>query len=423
MKFVTGNMGEHKRELQDVLFLTALQGLNYLAPLIVFPYLMVVLGAEMFGYIGFSLSIIQYLMLFVDFGFNFSATKRIAQSKHNYDELNEIFWSTLYAKLIFLLLSFFVLLIFAFGISRFQMYSQTMMIMFVMVVGNAFSFVWFFQGIGKIRVVSIINIISKLAILPLTFIFVKVPSDYTKASLILSLVYLLGGLIACFYLVKKKYIVSRVKPVKNKIFSEIKLSYPIFISTAVASIYTALFVVILGYFSNPIEVGKYTAVEKIVRGICFLILLPVTQAFYPKISSMSISGNVFGLIKKSLFAVSSIMMGAFIILYFFSDLIVSLLGDDYAGAEVLFKIMAFLPLIISAGGILGQLGLLAAGDERDKRNYQLVYVVAAVVSLISVLILVPRLFANGAAIALLVTESMVFLGMLWFNKKNLLYKK
>ena len=58
-------MGEHKRELQDVLFLTALQGLNYLAPLIVFPYLMVVLGAEMFGYIGFSLSIIQYLMLFV----------------------------------------------------------------------------------------------------------------------------------------------------------------------------------------------------------------------------------------------------------------------------------------------------------------------------------------------------------------------
>ncbi len=180
---------------------------------------------------------------------------------------------------------------------------------------------------------------------------------------------------------------------------------------------------ILGYFSNPIEVGKYTAVEKIVRGICFLILLPVTQAFYPKISSMSISGNVFGLIKKSLFAVSSIMMGAFIILYFFSDLIVSLLGDDYAGAEVLFKIMAFLPLIISAGGILGQLGLLAAGDERDKRNYQLVYVVAAVVSLISVLILVPGLFANGAAIALLVTESMVFLGMLWFNKKNLLYKK
>ena len=116
-------------------------------------------------------------------------------------------------------------------------------------------------------------------------------------------------------------------------------------------------------------------------------------------------------------------MGAFIILYFFSDLIVSLLGDDYAGAEVLFKIMAFLPLIISAGGILGQLGLLAAGDERDKRNYQLVYVVAAVVSLISVLILVPGLFANGAAIALLVTESMVFLGMLWFNKKNLFYKK
>lgn len=81
----------YKKEFWDTIYLVALQGLNYVAPLIVYPYLMIVLGAEKFGYIGFSLAIIQYLMLIVDFGFNLSATKRIAIAQNNQSELNNIF--------------------------------------------------------------------------------------------------------------------------------------------------------------------------------------------------------------------------------------------------------------------------------------------------------------------------------------------
>ena len=39
---------------------------------------MAVLGAEGFGLIGFSLQLMQFMMLAVDFGFNLSATKSIA---------------------------------------------------------------------------------------------------------------------------------------------------------------------------------------------------------------------------------------------------------------------------------------------------------------------------------------------------------
>ena len=88
-------MSDNKREIKDVVYLMALQGMNYVAPLIVFPYLMQTLGAEKFGYIGFSLSVTQYLMLIVDFGFNLTATKKIAIAKNNQAELNEIFSATL----------------------------------------------------------------------------------------------------------------------------------------------------------------------------------------------------------------------------------------------------------------------------------------------------------------------------------------
>jgi PST family polysaccharide transporter len=81
------NSGQ-QREIKDVFYLILLQGLNYVAPLLVLPYLMIKLGAEKFGYIGFSLSVCQYLMLIVDFGFNLSGTKRIALVQDNQDKLN-----------------------------------------------------------------------------------------------------------------------------------------------------------------------------------------------------------------------------------------------------------------------------------------------------------------------------------------------
>lgn len=53
-------MTDSRREIKDVLYLVALQGVNYVMPLVVFPYLMMVLGAEKFGYIGFSTALVQF---------------------------------------------------------------------------------------------------------------------------------------------------------------------------------------------------------------------------------------------------------------------------------------------------------------------------------------------------------------------------
>lgn len=414
-------MYRHNNEIKDVVFLIALQGLNYIAPLIVFPYLMKILGAEKFGYIGFSLSIIQYLMLVVDFGFNFSATKRIAQAKNDPILLKEIFYSTLLAKIALLVISFLILLLIIFGIPKFHMYSEIMLIMFIMVIANTFSFVWLFQGLGKIRTVSIINIISKLSILPLTFIFVKSSSDFIKAGFIQSLVFVLGSLLTTFFLINGKFISGKFEIKKEKIINEIKLAYPIFLSTTATSIYTSLFIIILGYYSTPIEVGKYAAAEKIMRGFCFLLFTPISQAFYHKISTMSISFPkiALDLTKKILIFVIGIMIVLFMLLFFFSSPIMHFLGKDYEGTDIIFKIMSIAPLFIASGGVLGQFGLLAMGNEQDKKNFQNVYFFAAIVALIAIFALVPHYSSTGAAIALLLTELSVFTGMLWFNKKKI----
>lgn len=415
---------EHKREIWDTIYLIALQGFNYVAPLIVFPYLIVVLGAEKFGYIGFSLAIVQYLMLIVDFGFNLSATKRVALTKDNQEELNNIFSATLLAKLGLLLLSFVILLFFAVAVPRFSIYSSTMMIMFLMVIANAFSFVWLFQGLGKIRIISIVNIISKLLILPLTFIFVKTPSDYQKAAFIQSLVYILSSIITTWVLLNNKYINDWFITTKKQILTELKASYPIFLSNAATSLYTSLFVIILAYFSTPSEVGKYTAAEKIMRGFSYLIFVPISQSFYPKISALSKgkTTEAVNLVRKITIFIGFCMCLVFVILYFFSNYVTTFLGKGYQGTTEIFRIMAFIPLFIGLGGVFGQMGLLALGTEQDKKKFQQVYLFAGAMALLAILGLIPFFHSIGAAIALFLTELVVCILMAWHSRNKIFIK-
>ena len=410
-------MSSNTREIKDVFYLVALQGINYVMPLVVFPYLMITLGAEKFGYIGFATAVTQYLMLIVDFGFNFSATKRITLAKDNQTELNNIFTSTLYAKIGLLIVSFLILVLIA-QIPRFKIYSDTTFIMFLTVIGNTFFFVWLFQGLRQIRLIAIFNVIAKLSILPLTFIFVKNDGDYLTAAFIQSSVSIFAMLISVVYVIKKKW-VKIISLIPKNVFLELKESLPIFLSSAATSIYMVSFVIILGYFSTAEVVGQYSGVERITRALCFLILIPISQAFYPKIVNLGIENKAEALmlIKKIFIFVVTAMLIVFIVMFFLSPYVVHFLGEDYKDSLLLFKIMAFVPLFVGIGGVMAQLVILALGDTDDKKKYQHIYFIAGATALISIFASIPLWGAAGAAASLLFTEVVVCILMCRFGRK------
>lgn len=399
----------NKREIKDIFYLIALQGLTYVIPLLVLPYLMKVLGAEKFGYIGFSLSVAQYLMILVDFGFNLSATKRIALAKENPAELNRIFSATVYAKMGLLLCSFIILLALSL-IPEFAVYKSTMLVMFLMVLGQAGLFVFLFQGIGEIKWISIFNCIAKVTVLPLTFVLVKSPDDVLLAAFLQGFVAVAAMLISWGMIVKKGW-VKLVKVKFQDIKTEISESFPLFLSTAATSIYTACFVLILGYFAEPEEVGQYSAVDRVMRALCYLVLVPILQVYYPKISALSKENIALARSRvKGLFAVT--LAGMFCIavfLFFCSPIMIKFLGNDYLESEYLFKIMAFVPIFVGIGGVFGQLILLAMGDKEDKKYFSRAYIIAAVVAIIGVLVLSYLYGMYGTAISLLITEISVVL--------------
>lgn len=92
-----------KNIIKNSFYLYLVQGLNYLLPLITLPYLLIVLSSEDFGKYSFAFATSQFLILLVDFGFNLSATKKIAENSESEIIVKQIYWNITIIKIFFIL--------------------------------------------------------------------------------------------------------------------------------------------------------------------------------------------------------------------------------------------------------------------------------------------------------------------------------
>lgn len=408
-------ISSNKNELLDAVYLIVLQGINQLLPLFVMPYLMLKLGAGGYGGVGYALAVVQYVDLVVTFGFNLSATKLIAQNRERKNICSSIFWNVFSAKMLLLLCTLLLLGLCVEMIPSMNKYSLVIYATLPMAIGSAFTFMWFFQGMGYIRIFSVINTISKLMLLPLIFLFVQSEEDVLYAAFFQALVFVSTAIISNIYLYHKN-LLHWSPPSWKGICEVVKDSFPLFLSSASTSVYTQLFVVVLGFYCTSEMIGRYTSAERIMRACVFLLYIPVSQVFYPHISRM-MSGRVELArqgFKNVLLLMCGLMAAVAAVLYFVGPYLANWLGETYAGLESLLRIMAFAPLFIGAGGIVGQIGLIAMGTDKDKIHFRNVYFVVSAVSVVLVLILVPAFYEYGAAWALVISEFLVLLLMTYY---------
>jgi PST family polysaccharide transporter len=83
---------------KNIGYLSMIQVVNILIPLIIYPYLILTLGKEVFGLTVFVQTVISYLIILVNFGFNLSATREISIHRSNTIKLSEIVSSVFIIK-------------------------------------------------------------------------------------------------------------------------------------------------------------------------------------------------------------------------------------------------------------------------------------------------------------------------------------
>ena len=148
------NNSDHKTLVSNFVYLSILQGLNLLLPLITFPYLVRVLGVEYFGLLSFALALTTYFQIITDYGFNSTATRDVSAVLNDKTKQLEIFNDVMSAKLFLLFFCFIVMILIVFSFEIFRTHWEIYFFSFGSVLGQAIFPVWFFQGIQKMKYIT-----------------------------------------------------------------------------------------------------------------------------------------------------------------------------------------------------------------------------------------------------------------------------
>lgn len=195
----------------------------------------------------------------------------------------------------------------------------------------------------------------------------------------------------------------------------IKQSYPLAFSAFLLLMNFNIDQLMLGIMTNSTEVGYYSASVRFV----FLAFIPASiiyQTFFPQMSKVNLEkGDIKKLLQnysKTLFAFGLIIS---IMSYTFSKEIIEITyGINYQYSIPLLKILMLNLLLGYLNRVYGN-PLIAIG----KQSQLLAAIIAgAIVNIFSNLILIPKLYAIGAAYASVLSELLVFLILLLLHKRN-----
>ena len=355
---------EAKTLASNFMWLSLLQVAGYIFPLITLPYLAQVIGAEGLGKIAFAAAIMVWIQTIADWGFNFTATRDVAQNRDNPEKVSEIFSNVFWARCTLVLLSFIVLVLLILIVPQFRENSSVILITFLMVPGHVLFPDWFFQAIEKMGYITILNLLMKLVFTAMVFIFIKQPEDYILQPLFTSLGYVVSGLIALYYIVCK-WGIKLHKPNGAGVLQTIKRSTDVFINNLAPNLYNSFSTVLLGFFGGGIANGIYDGGVKFFN-IGSQLLSIFTRTFFPFLSRRPEKHNQFA----SLTIGISIVIAA--ILYIAAPWIVQfMLSPEFTDSVIVLRILAVSLVFITLSSVYGSCYLIIHKQEQILRKITL----------------------------------------------------
>lgn len=404
---------ENRNVLSNFFSLSFLQGANYILPLITLPYLVRVLGIDNFGTVMFAQAIIVYFNLLTEFGFNMSATREISICKKNKDKVSEIFIAVFIIKAVLLVISFLLLVGIITYFDKFNQHRDIYFYTFGMVIGQALFPTWLFQGMERMKYITILNILAKLIFTICVFYFIKIREDYYFVPVLNAVGFIISGILG-LVLGIKFFKLTFVLPSKNKVICLFKDSAHLFFSNLSVSLYTATNIVILGFLTSTATVGIYSSIEKLVSAMKGLFV-PLYQALFPWISQKpkeEIRVIIQNMIKY--IAVVGLMMVAGVSLLSKKILELVFGNPELTNYHNILQIMSLISLLSGLNMLFNMVYLPALKAYIARMKIMLV---AGVINISTVFVFTYKFGIEGTAYAVVMTEVLLLImGYYYFRK-------
>lgn len=248
-------------------YITLLQVFLMLAPLITYPYLVRVLGKELYGWVLTAQMLASYFSLLIEFGSNSVCAKHVALAKNDNTVLSEIVCSVFYMRCLIAFVCFFIYIAIVMLVPSYREHCLLFLLSYGMTFNELFFPQYFYQGIEKMKLIAITNIIIKLLFIALIFVVVHSPEDYIYVPVFYAIGYAIAGIIA-MYVIFRQLKIPFSKPIPQAMYKYAKDSFSILATDIVCTIKDKVNYLLVGAYVGPESVVIYDLGLKLNNILC-----------------------------------------------------------------------------------------------------------------------------------------------------------
>ena len=398
----------NRKLLSNFIALGIVQCINLLIPLLVIPYVILKIGADMFGVISIAQVVMIYSAAIADWGFNISATRDIALYQDDRAKISRVFFTVLASKLIITAVLFILFIGLALFFPIFKNVLTIYTMGFTYVLGQALFVNWFFQGVERMHFIALATLVSRLLFVVLIFHFIHEKSDGIYFIFFLGVGNILAAclsIIAAISIYKLKFFF----PSCSNIMFELKDGWKITLSNLSINTYLYCGIIILRIFTNDFIVGYYSIAERIYFA-ARQVLAIFSQVIYPPVCQLINKGKESGkkFFRQVYFPFFILTIAGCFMLFIFSDQITHIfLKHNLALPVLLLKSLSFVPVIICLN--IPAYQLLLAFNR--KKSYFSLLILASFINIVSNILLVNIWGAMGTVISIIITELFITIGL------------
>ncbi len=386
----------HRKILQNLVSLGAVQALTLALPLVSLPYLANVLGAAAMGRLAFALAAAQIVVVVSDYGFELAASKAVSIHRDDPVEVTRIWCTVSVLRALLVVAALAILALAALASQALRSEMGLIACACAMVAGGWLYPHWLFQGLERLALVSGLQALARILCFAALFILVRSEADVAWATFLQSAGLLLTGLLTLPLTLRQLRREGMAWPSLAQVREQLNQGRHIFWSSLAVNIYTSSNAFFLGLVASASAVGQFHVAEKVIRAAQSIYGV-ISHAVYPHVVRLAMRDEQdvmrFNRILLLVLPLGGALLG--IGVYVMAEPVVLwLLGDDYADCATLLKVLACLPFIVALSNVFGVQTMLPLGMDRQFKN---ILIASAALDLVLFFPMVQAYGALGAA--------------------------
>ncbi len=349
------------------MYMNVVKVVTLVVPLVTYPYLVGVVGLELFGLIAWMWAIMDLLIIFINYAFEISMTKEVSLFRDNVKKLSKIYTSVLLVKIIFLMIAFAIFLTLLFFNNALYQHRELFYYFFLITIPEVIMPLWYFRGIEKMQFVAILTSATKVGFAVMVFLVVKTQEDYVLVPLLYAIAGFVSAISANYYLFAKENI-KLVRVSSLRLRHLVVKGLPLFGSNSLFAVREKATVIIIERLLGLESVAYFDLLQKFVN----ILITPfhiMSSSLYPHTART----KDIALLKKVI--VLAVLLGTIVYVasFIFSEKIIAFLFKHHY--DFLVPILHVLSMNVIFGLVSAFIGLnvLAVFSQNKKYFYSSLY--------------------------------------------------